>query len=234
MFNTACTTTQLFEGASIPPNDFSNFVLADTKEPILKPGDKITISIWGHDDLSIGSINQAYSTREETGRWVLLDNAGEVNLPKIGRVKLGGYNTKEAAYHLEKLYVKHIVDPVINVRILNHFVTILGEVKNPGRYRIQNEALNLVGLIGEAGGFTDYAEEREVQLMRNIEGKPYNFRIDFTSFQDYNNKNAFIKTDDVVYVPTKIKKTKDDALTKAVGVASIVTSIALIVSLFLK
>ena len=230
----ACTTTKLFDGAATPPNDFANYVLSVPTEPTLRPGDKITVSIWGHDDLSIGSINQPYVSHEETGRWIALDHGGEVNLPRVGRVKLGGYNIKEAALHLEKLYASHIVDPIINVRILNHFVTVLGEVNNPGKYSIQNAPLRVVELVGQAGGFTDYAAVETAQLMRTIEGKAYSFPINFTSFRDFQNKNAYIKADDVLYIPPKEKKTKDDSLSKGVGVASILTSIALIVSFFIK
>ena len=73
----SCSSTiKLFEGATSPPEDFAKFTLAVPDERILSPGDKITISIWGHDDLSIGSINQAFVTQEGTGRWVALDKAG--------------------------------------------------------------------------------------------------------------------------------------------------------------
>ena len=36
------------------------------EEPVLKTGDKITISIWGHDNLSIGSVNSNFSSNKET------------------------------------------------------------------------------------------------------------------------------------------------------------------------
>ena len=231
----SCSSTiKLFEGATPPPEDFTKFMLTVPDERILSPGDKITISIWGHDDLSIGSINQAFVTQEGTGRWVALDKAGEVNLPRLGKVRLGGYNTKEAELQLSKLYTVHIVDPIINIRILNHFVTILGEVESPGQYSMDGEAMRLIELLGKSGGFSKYAEMSNVQLIRYIQGKPYNFRIDLTSFEEFNNKNAFIKPDDVVYIPPMEKKRNDESLSQAIGIASIVTTIALIVSLFKK
>ena len=166
LFCSSCKTPTLFKDGPIPEATMQEFVLMNPAEPTLSPGDKISVSIWGHEDLSIGSINSPYMTDEETGRWVILDKEGEVNLPKIGRVNLAGYNVKEAGYFLEELYVKHVQNPVVNVRVLNHFVTILGEVNKPGKYRIDNEEVNLIELLGEAEGYTLYAKMDEVQLIR--------------------------------------------------------------------
>ena len=90
-----------------------------SKDPKLSAGDKITISIWGHEDLSIGSVNSVYSSNEETGKWVVVDDDGMVNLPKIGRVKIAGYTTKEANFFLEQQYLQHLKDPIINLSLIH-------------------------------------------------------------------------------------------------------------------
>lgn len=141
------------------------------KDPILQPGDKITMSIWGHDDLSIGSVNSIYSSSEETGKWITLDKDGEANLPKIGRIKLSGYNLKEVNYILEQKYSSQLKDPIINVRVLNHYVTVLGEVNKPGKYQLDNEKITLVQIIGTAQGFNNYANSR-VKLVRIVNNAP--------------------------------------------------------------
>lgn len=230
----SCSTPRLFEGEERPPKDFSVYTLMVPEPCYLRAGDKITVSIWGHDELSIGSINTPYMTFEGTGRWIKLDQAGEVNLPKIGRVKLGGFNTKEAAYQLEQLYAQHIVNPVINVRILNHFVTILGEVNKPGKYRIDDEKLRLLALIGEAEGFTPYAHFEDVNIVRQVGKETYNFSVDLTTLSNIESHNVYLKPDDIIYVPPKGIKQKDRSIDRAIGIASIVTSVALILSIFKK
>ncbi len=229
---TSCKSPHLFTTPAIPASQMTEFVLMNTTEPVLAPGDKITISIWGHDDLSIGSINSPYMSDEETGRWVILDKEGEVNLPKIGRVNLAGYNVKEAAYFLEELYAKHVQNPIVNVRVLNHFVTILGEVNKPGKYKIDNEEVNIIQLLGEAEGFTKYAMMNEVQLIREVNGKAVKFPIDFTGLDALNSGNAVLKPDDIVYIPPGKKKGTDEGLNRAIPIASIVTGVAVLVSVF--
>ena len=232
LFFSSCRTPTLFNDGPIPEATMQEFVLMNPAEPTLSPGDKISISIWGHEDLSIGSINSPYMTDEETGRWVILDKEGEVNLPKIGRVNLAGYNVKEAGYFLEELYVKHVQNPVVNVRVLNHFVTILGEVNKPGKYRIDNEEVNLIELLGEAEGYTLYAKMDEVQLIREVNGKNVKFPIDFTGIGSLNTGNAILNPDDIIYVPAIKRKSSDEALKRAIPIASIATGIALIVAAF--
>ncbi len=232
LFWTACTSPRLFQNSTITPADLHAFVLQSPQEPKLRAGDKITISIWGHDDLSIGSLNSPFTTAEGTGRWVVLDEEGEVNLPKIGRIKLSDYNLKEAAYFLEQAYADHLQDPVINVRVLNHFITLLGEVKQPGKYKIDSEKMSLVNLLGEAGGLTDYAAFQEIQLLREHEGKMLSMEIDFSTFDALGANNALLQADDIVYIPPKGKKQSEEVLNKAVPIVGILTGLAVFLSVF--
>ncbi len=230
----SCKTPAVFESELMPAHKMTEFVLMNPEEPTLLPGDKITISIWGHIDLSIGSINSAFVTDEATGRWVMLDKQGEVNLPKIGRTNLKGYNVKEAAYFLEELYAKHIQNPVINVRIINHFVTILGEVNKPGKYQLDNEDLSLVELLGQTEGYTKYAKLNDIQLIRKVNGQMVKFPIDFSTLNALNKQNASIKPGDIVYIPPTKKKASDLTMNRVIPVASILTGIAIVVSSFRK
>lgn len=203
-------------------------------EPIIRVGDKITISIWGHEDLSVGSINSPFSSNEATGRWLIVDKTGEVNLPRIGRVKLDGYNLKEANYFLENLYERNgIKDPIVNVRILSHFVTLIGEVNIPGRYQIDNETITLIELIGKAEGVTKYAKSDEVRIVRKTPaGEIQEVTIDLTNFTSITNNNYTLAADDIVYIPPSKMKKIDNTLEKLTPIAGVLTSIAVIYSVF--
>jgi len=229
----SCSVPKLFVGKKkAAPLDVRKFFMDNPQYPALRPGDKITVSIWDHPEYSIGSINSPFTSDEATGRWIALDDEGEVNLPLLGRINLEGFNTKEAAYHLEKKYAVHIKNPIINVRVLNHFLTVMGEVKNPGKYRLDNEKVQLVEIIGEASGFTPYADVHDVQLLRPINGQIQTFHIDLTSLIALEEENAVLQPDDVVYVPSTSKKDTEEWLSKAVPIVSIATGIAVLISVF--
>ncbi|MFT5169123.1 MAG: polysaccharide export outer membrane protein [Saprospiraceae bacterium] len=227
---TSCKTPLVFESDIIPARQMTEFVLMNPEVPKLAPGDKLTISIWGHNELSIGSINSPFVSDESTGRWVMLDKEGEVNLPKIGRVNLKNYNVKEAGYFLEELYAKHIQNPVINVRVVNHFVTILGEVNKPGKYQLDNEELTLVELLGQTEGYTKYAKLNDIQLIRAVNGKMVKFPINFSRLQSLDTQNALLKPGDIVYVPPTKKKASDITTSRVIPVVSILTGVILVLS----
>jgi len=235
IFGSSCSTpTTLFqetnESSTLSVNQLSDKVT----DPQLKPGDKLTISIWGHEDLSIGSVNSVYNSNEETGKWVVIDDDGLVNLPKLGRVPIKGYTIKEANYFLEQQYSKHLKDPIINVKVLNHYVSILGEVKNPGKYKIDNENVSLVELIAQANGLTDYARQDGIRLIRQEKNQSKNYKIDFSKAEQFHQQNIQIQPDDVVYVIPKKGKEVGQKAAKAAPFVGIITGLAVLVSIFLN
>ena len=202
----------------------------ETKEPLLAPGDKISISIWSHNDMSVGSVNNVYSSTEASGKWLLVDDDGNVNIPRLGRLKLSGITVNEANYLLEQKYGETLRDPIINVRVLNHFITVLGEVNNPGRYRLENEKLSLVEAVGLAGGLTDYSENQSIDLVRIVDGEPIKFTLDLTNINALPKEDIVLKSRDVIYINHTRLKTWDKNLAKISLITSIITGIAVLVS----
>jgi len=203
-------------------------------EPVLTAGDKITISVWGHRELSIGSVNSIYTSGEETGKWLILDIDGKVNLPKIGRVKVGGLTTKEANYFLEQQYSTILKDPIINIRVLNHFVTILGEVNNPGRFSLDNEMVSLVEILGLAKGLTAYSKNDSIELIRIVNGESIKLTVNLTELASLPQKNVILQPDDIIHVGASKAKANDRNLGKASLITSIITGAAVIISIFAK
>ncbi|MEM7035682.1 MAG: response regulator, partial [Bacteroidota bacterium] len=124
----------------------------------IQPDDKVSLSIWNNDDMSVGSVFGIYNSNEVYGKWVLVDARGFATLPLIGNVHLAGKSTTEAAELLQEMYGKEIREPVIVVRVLNREVTVTGEVKEPGNFILDKEKYTLAEVLGKAEGFTDYAK----------------------------------------------------------------------------
>lgn len=203
-------------------------------EPVLSIGDKITMSVWGHEDLSIGSVNSIYSSGEETGKWLILDDEGKVNLPKIGRIKVAGLTTKEAGYLLEQRYSQILTNPIVNVRVLNHFITVLGEVNNPGRYSLGNEMVSLIEALGIAGGLSIYSKNDEIEVVRIINGQSVKLTVDLTDLTSLPHKNILLHPDDIIHVGVTKRKDNDRNLEKTTLIASIVTGVAVFISVITR
>lgn len=204
------------------------------EEPVLREGDKITVSVWGHEELSVGSVNSSFSANESSGRWLSLDRDGEANLPQLGRVQLAGYNTKEVSYLLEEEYGKILQTPIINVRVLSHFVTILGEVRQPGRYQLNNELVNLIQLLGQAGGLDTYAKVDAVKIIRQTATGPVSLVVDITDLVNLPRYNVILQPDDVVYLDARKAKQTDELLQRATPIVGILTGLGVLSSLIIK
>jgi len=229
------TSDPLFSKVINPAlNDSLALELMKAAEPVLEAGNKITMSIWNHNDLSIGSVNSVYTSNKATGKWLQLDDEGKVNLPKIGRTKLSGLTVKEANYFLEQSYSDILKDPIINIRVLNHFVTVLGEVNKPGRYSLDNEAISLVEILGEAKGLTAYSKNEEIELIRIVNGQSIKWRANLTDLASLPSKNILLHPDDIIHVGATKAKANDRNLGKASLITSIVTGLAVIFSVFVK
>lgn len=192
-------------------------------EKPIEPDDKLTISIWDHEDLSIGSIHNIYNVQEETGKWVMVDANGEVSLPQVGTVKLEGRTVREATAYLKTIYGKFIKDPIVTVRLMNNTVTVLGEVQRPGVYVFSTDNIRLVDLLGKASGLTDYAKTKKIKIIRGTETRP----VDLTNVS-YNVQ--VILPGDVVYVPPTGGKSFERLANKLIPIASLLTALALVYS----
>lgn len=211
---------------STPVNDNKTIGLSKDSgearvEKILMPDDKISVSVWNHDELSVGSVHNVYNVQEDMGKWVMLDSKGEVNLPQIGQVKLQGLTVREAKLLLEKMYGKYVQNPILNIRLLNNQVTVLGEVRSPGMYVFSSDNVRLSDLIGKAQGFTDFARTTKIRIIRNNE----TLKADLTN-TEYT--SVIILPGDVIYIPPTGGKSWDRFATRLIPVASLLTAIALV------
>jgi polysaccharide biosynthesis/export protein len=109
-------------------------------------------------------------------RPIVVTDAGEIDVPYIGRVSVEGRTCKGLAMHLKSLLEKeyyHQATVLIGLdaaggQIMSKGRYYLdGQVNRPGPYEIPiDEALTVSKAIIRGGGFTQYANRKKVRLMR--------------------------------------------------------------------
>lgn len=225
----SCHTQRLFVGDAMS-NASAQEVFAKQAQ-IIQPDDKITLSIWDHEELSIGSLFGIYNSNEVYGKWVLVNDEGEVMLPKIGAVKLGGLTISQATDTLTTIYSRLIVNPVIVLKVLNREVTVLGEVKSPGTLQLEKEYTNLVEVLGRVGGTEYYADARIVKVIRGKDETKKEYSLDLTKLSTIEKENIWLQGGDVVYFPPFKRKTLQKESGTLVPLAAILSSIAIFLTL---
>lgn len=108
-------------------------------------GDKIDIGVFGHEDLS-----KTLEVRTD----------GTISMPLLGDVPVAGKTLGEIDTELtRRLGTDFLVDPEVSVDVREYksqWVTLMGEVRTPGRYALRRN-MHLIDLLAEAGGPTKEA-----------------------------------------------------------------------------
>ena len=95
---------------------------------------------------------------------------------------------------------EYLVDPIINIRLKNFTVTILGEVNRPGTYQVNGERISVLEALGLAGDLTIKGKRDNVMVIRDFDGtKVYN-RLDLTQKSVMNSPVYYLTQNDLVYV----------------------------------
>jgi polysaccharide biosynthesis/export protein len=199
----------------------------------IRKDDKVSISVWDHEELSVGSIYGIYNANEVYGRWLLVDSDGDVTLPKTGDFHIQGLTVTQAEDSLKVVLEYWIPNPIVEVKVLNKEITAVGELKHPGTFKMDKEEYTLLEVIGLAGDFDYYANKKEVKIVRQQDDQVHELVVDLTDMSNYRMTNIQIKPGDVIYVPSKKHKEFDKrAATTVVPFASVLTAAAIFFSAF--
>jgi len=142
-----------------------------------------------------------------------VEEDGTVALTGLGHVQVAGLTRFEAQKLIEGLYHNTLLkDPIIALKIVNLKVTILGEIKSQGNYPLTKDKTTLVELIGEAGGLTDKASEKNIKIIRGTEKKPQIIEIDLNNIRSINDPSTILQSGDIIYVAQNKRAARTDNL----------------------
>lgn len=171
----------------------------------------------------------------------LVDNDGSIDFPVLGRIKVSGLTKKEVEAYLRgrlSLYLKD--EPLVNVRMVNYKISVIGEVARPNTYTITNEKVNILEALALAGDLTIYGKRKNVKLMRESEtGERGVYVVDLTDRNLINSPYFYLQQNDVLYVEpnrTKMRNSRYSALTGQIltGTSVVVSVASLIATLTIK
>lgn len=202
LLGSACTPRWLFQHKDQPYDEAHWPALEAAYEQIIQADDKITISIWGHDELGVGSSFSVYSSTLEQGKFIAVDHLGEISLPLVGKVKIVGLTAREADLYLQALFAKYVRNPIVYLRVLSHTVSIMGEVNSPGNYSVDRQRKTLIEVISDAGGLTAFADAGNIKLIRNHGlGEVEEIEIDLTDMETLQKSSLILHNRDIIYIP---------------------------------
>lgn len=209
--------------------------------PKLQAGDILAISVTADDVRATIPFNQVSpynnsGTLQNTNPFIptyAIDVNGEIDFPKIGKIKLAGLTRTQALDKLRSEVGRFIVDPGVSMEVKNFKITVLGEVKTPGSFPINNDRITILEALGLAGDLTINGVRNNVLVIREQNGKKEEFRIDLTKKDALNSPVYYLAQNDVIYVEpngARIQSSKYTQNTSIfVSIASLIITIVAVV-----
>jgi polysaccharide export outer membrane protein len=213
---TSCLSTKkaiYFRGQEDATISSSNFV----PETIIQSNDILSILVSSQNQEASAAFNapvttdvsstNASGTRSELTGY-LVSREGFIQFPMVGQIRAAGLSKDQLRDSITKILSvgKLLVDPIVNVRMINFKVTVLGEVGHPSVIPVPSEKISLLEALGLAGDLTVNAKRDNVLIIREEPGKKVIKRINLNSSDLFTSPYYYLKSNDVVYVePNKAK-----------------------------
>ncbi|WP_299336488.1 polysaccharide biosynthesis/export family protein [uncultured Psychroserpens sp.] len=228
-----------------PITDQSLSELDNIYEIKYKPNDLLTIDVSAEVAESVAAfnlpvvsynannasvVNQANILRQT----YLIDKDGNIEFPVLGTVKIGGLTRVEATQMLKEKIGEYVKEFIVNIRLVNFTITVLGEVNRPGAYTVQDERISLTEALGLAGDLTIYGKRDNIFLIREIDGKKKYAKYDLTSINVVNSPVYYLSQNDVIYVEPNNARVKTSSYNPNTPlVISAVSTLATIAAIFI-
>lgn len=129
-----------------------------------------------------------------------VDEEGRINLPTVGRLKVGGLTLTQVQALVQQQVSGFVRGANVLVKLLSFKLTILGEVRNPGRYFVYNEQATLLEGLSLAGDLTEFGNRRTIKLIRPTSTGSAVVLIDLTDPALLRSPYYFLLPNDVLYV----------------------------------
>src|SRR5579871_2411407 len=134
---------------------------------VIGPQDVLSVSVWKEAELT---------------RDVPVRPDGKISMPLLNDVQAAGLTPSQLAQQITDGLKKFLTDPQVTVivtQINSQRVYILGEVMKPGAYPMLPQ-MTFLQALSSAGGFTQFANEKKIYLLRQENGKqerhPFNYK----------------------------------------------------------
>jgi polysaccharide export outer membrane protein len=166
---------------------------ASPGEYLIGRGDVLEISVWDNAAVS---------------RTVLVRPDGRISLPLLHDLQAAGLTSMQLREYLEKALSQYIESPAVSVivsEVHSYQVSVVGQVKTPGRFQLTDHA-TVLDVLAMAGGLTEFADRSRISVLRRVNSEtryiPFNYnRLMSRDGSNGSQDNFFLQGDDIVLVP---------------------------------
>jgi polysaccharide export outer membrane protein len=219
VLNTSCAQRNLVYFSDMQSSN-NETPIRNYAQPVIQPDDILSVSVSSlNPESNVLFNNVILPTSANSGQVIaatkvnegyLVDKAGFINFPVIGKIMLAGLTKEQAIEKMTNEVKVHVKSPIVNVRFLNFKVTVIGEVSNPNTFTIDTEKISVLEALGLAGDMTAYGKRENVLIIREQQGVRRTTRINLNNKDVLNSPYYYLQQNDIVYVePANKEKTAE-------------------------
>ena len=165
-------------------------VAADSDQYFIGSEDVLYIHVWKEESLT---------------RTIPVRMDGKISLPLIQEIKAAGLTPLQLKEVLTTRFKEFIENPIVSVTVMEANsckVYVMGQVKSPGVYRLRSET-TLVQIIPSAGGFTEWANQKKILIVRKEDGLEKRIKVNYKKIMSGKDtgSNIILKAGDTIIVP---------------------------------
>lgn len=220
-------------------DNLDTVVNIDTFEPRFKIDDIVSIFVSTFDmqaaspfNLTTGGITGGDDTNGNGGKAIdyLIGKDGDINFPVLGKIKLLGLTNEEAKQLLVEKLKDYLKEPIVNIRIKNFRVTILGAVNRPGTYTIAGERITILEAIGLAGDLDIRGRRDNMLVIRDFNGTKTYTRANITNKEITKSPVYYLTQNDVIYIEPNKSAVQASANNNLPLILSVVSTLVAVVA----
>jgi polysaccharide biosynthesis/export protein len=158
---------------------------------VIGPDDVLNISYWRNPDMSAE---------------VTVRPDGLISLPLLNELQAGGLTPEQLREKISKSATKFLEEaPTVAVvikTINSRKVYVTGMVGKPGFYNLTG-AMTVVQLLATAGGIQEFADSKNILIVRNENGRQVSYAFNYKDFLKRRNlkQNIELRPGDTIAVP---------------------------------
>jgi len=130
-----------------------------------------------------------------------VDADGNIQLPYAGTMKVAGKTLSMVTLEVEKLLKAYVADAAVTVKMVNNYVSLIGEVQRPGRYPVYKDRMNIFQGLAMAGDVNEFSNRQKIQLIRQTSAGTMIREFTLTDRSIIASEFFYLKPNDVIYVP---------------------------------
>jgi polysaccharide export outer membrane protein len=186
-----------YTGEYVPPFDYliqaNDYIYLQVSTP-----DPRVSAFFNVMDATGGNMTVTEASAQLMSYPVELD--GTVDLPYVGPVFVAGKTLPEAKSTIEEALKEYVTEFVVTVKLVNNYVSVLGEVSQPGLYPIYKERLNIYQALSMAGDVADFGNRYQLTIIRQTEHESIVKEFDITDRNIIDSEFYYVMPNDVIYV----------------------------------